>query len=99
MPLNDPKIRKRSFTIRHETPSRRRIVIIVAQTQNHLGEWQTPIITFEGPMLPILESGRYARDVGIGLIGAWLEYERMMLAVKVSEQEKQSTADQHNEEE
>lgn len=87
----EPKTRKRVFTIRHETPSRRRIAIIVAQKQNELGEWTTPIITFEGPMQPILESGRYARDVGIGLIGAWLEYERMMLAVKYSEQEQAPT--------
>jgi hypothetical protein len=92
MPVSDePKTRKRIITIRHETPSRRGIVLIVAQKQNELGDWTVPVITFDGPMLPMLESGRYARDVGIALIVAAWTYDQMMLAVKNSEEEKQST--------
>jgi hypothetical protein len=91
VPLHEPKTRKRVITIRHETPSRRRIVIIVAQTQNAMGEWTTPIITFKGPMTPILESARYARDVGIGLIVAAWTSDEMMLAVHNSEHEGNST--------
>jgi len=80
-PSNEPKTRKRTITIRHTTPSRRKIVIIVAQNQNQLGEWMTPIITFEGPLNPILESSRYARDVGIGLIVAAFFADEFMLRV------------------
>lgn len=87
----EPKTRKRIITIRHETPSRRRIVVIVAQSQDFLGNWMVPIITFEGPIVPLLESGRYARDVGIGLIVASWTYDEMMLAVQNSEHEQQST--------
>ena len=91
MALDEPKTRKRIITIRHETPSRRRIVLIVAQMQNALGEWMVPIITFEGPLSPVLESGRYARDVGIGLIVAAWTYDEMMLAVRNSEHEDNTT--------
>ena len=91
MALDEPKTRKRIITIRHETPSRRRIVLIVAQMQNALGEWMVPIITFEGPLSPMLESGRYARDMGIGLIVAAWTYDEMMLAVRNSEQEGNTT--------
>lgn len=91
MALDEPKTRKRIITIRHETPSRRRIVLIVAQMQNALGEWMLPIITFEGPLSPMLESGRYARDMGIGLIVAAWTYDEMMLAVRNSEHEGNTT--------
>jgi hypothetical protein len=78
---NEPKTRKRIITIRHPTPSRRKIVVIVAQTQNALGEWLTPIITFEGPVNLMLESGRYARDVGIALIVSAYFYDEFMMRV------------------
>ena len=81
---NEPRTRKRIITIRHTTPSRRKIVLIVAQSQNALGEWMVPIITFEGPMSPMLESGRYARDVGIGLIVSAYFFDEMMLRVKAT---------------
>jgi len=90
MPLDEPKTRKRIITIRHATPSRRGIVLIVAQLQNPMGKWLVPTITFDGPMMPILESGRYARDVGIGLLVAAFFYNEMMTAVENSEQEEQS---------
>lgn len=66
-------------------------MLIVAQMQNALGEWMVPIITFEGPLSPMLESGRYARDVGIGLIVAAWTYDEMMLAVRNSEHEDNTT--------
>lgn len=78
---NEPRTRKRIITIRHPTPSRRKIVVIVAQTQDALGNWLTPIITFEGPLTPMLESGRYARDVGIALIVSAYFYDEFMLRV------------------
>ena len=78
---NEPKTRKRIITIRHPTPSRRKIVVIVAQTQNALGDWLTPIITFEGPVNLMLESGRYSRDVGIALIVASYFHDEFMLRV------------------
>lgn len=82
MPTNNElKTRKRIITIRHATPSRRRIFVIVSQTQNALGEWLTPIITFEGPVNLILESGRYARDVGVALIVASYFHDEFMLRV------------------
>lgn len=78
----EPKTRKRVITIRHPTPSRRKIVVIVAQSQDVLGNWLTPLITFEGPVHLIMESGRYARDVGIGLVVAAYFYDEFMLRVK-----------------
>lgn len=78
---NEPKTRTRIITIRHPTPSRRKIVVIVAQTQDALGNWLTPIITFEGFAKLILESGRYARDVGIALIVSAYFYDEFMLSV------------------
>lgn len=79
---HEPQSRKRVITIRHETPSRRRIALLVVQSQNQLGEWMVPIITFEGGMETMLESGRYARDLGIGLIVAAWTFEEMMQRVK-----------------
>ena len=77
-----PLTRKRVITIRHETPSRRRIALLVVQTQNALGEWMVPIITLEGTIDSMLESGRYARDLGIALIVAAWTFEEMMQRVK-----------------
>jgi len=57
-------------------------VIIVAQSQNALGNWTVPIITFEGPVGPFLESGRFARDLGEAFIVAAWVYDKMMLDVK-----------------
>ena len=79
---NEPKTRKHIITIRHPTPSRRKIVVIVAQTKDALGNWLTPIITFEGPLTPMLESGRYARDVGIALIVSAYFHDEFMMRVK-----------------
>jgi len=84
---NAPKTRKRIITIRHATPSRRKIVFLVTQSQDALGNWLTPIITFDGPIIPMLESGRYARDLGIALIVSAYFYDEMMLHVKNSEAE------------
>lgn len=69
-PQHDPRIRKRVITVRHATPSRRRVVVIVAQSQDALGNWLVPLITFEGFTQVILESGRFARDAGIALLVA-----------------------------
>jgi hypothetical protein len=90
---NEPKTRKRIITVRHATPSRRKIVVIVAQSQDMLGNWLTPIITFEGPVNLMLESGRYARDVGIALIVSAYFYDEMMLHVMGSEADKNMLTD------
>jgi len=74
----DDKKRTRVIPIRSATQSRRAIFIIVSQTQNVMGKWVTPTITFEGPVNLILESARYARDVGIALIIAAFYYDQMM---------------------
>lgn len=85
MPARDePKIRKVVVPIRYQTASRAAISIIVAQTQNALGLWTVPIITFEGPLGPFLESGRFARDLGVAFIVASHFYDVMMLSVKQS---------------
>ena len=64
----DPRTRKRVITVRHATPSRRRVVVIVAQSEDALGNWLVPLITFEGFTQVILESGHFARDAGIALL-------------------------------
>lgn len=82
MPGNEPQTRKVVIPIRYPTLSRRRIVIVVAQSQDVMGRWMVPLITFEGPVGPLLESGRYARDLGVAFIMASYFYDQMMLAVK-----------------
>ena len=77
----DLKRHVKTITVRHSTPSRRAVVILVTQVQDALGHWQVPTITFEGPMNPILESGRYARDVGIGLLVASYFFNELMTYV------------------
>jgi hypothetical protein len=81
-PPNEPKVRKVIIPIRYPTPSREQIVIIVAQTQSSTGHWMVPLITFEGPLGPFLESGRFARDLGEAFIVAAYFYDQMMLYVK-----------------
>ena len=81
---DDQKVRKVVIPIRYQTPSRSAISIIVAQTQNALGNWTVPIITFEGPVGPFLESGRFSRDLGTAFIVAAHFYDVMMLSVKES---------------
>ena len=68
-------------TVRHSTPSRRAIILIVAQVRDELGDWQVPTITFEGPVILILESGRYARDLAFALTVASYFYDEMMTYV------------------
>lgn len=91
------KKRVRTIPIRPPTQSRRSIFIIVVQLQNAKGSWLTPTITFEGPVNLVLESGRYARDVGIALIVAAFYYDQMMADVngsaKTLEQEEQEEHD------
>lgn len=82
---NVPKIRKRVITVRYATPSRRPVAVIVAQSQDPLGDWLVPLITFEGFSQVILESGRFARDVGIALIVASHIYDEWMRDVKHTE--------------
>lgn len=75
---NDPRTRKRVITVRYATPSRRRVVVIVAQSQDLRGNWLVPLITFEGFTQVILESGRFARDAGLALIVAAFLYDEWM---------------------
>jgi len=79
---DDMEIHKVVIPIRYPTPSRKQIVLIVSQTQSITGHWTVPIITFEGPLGPFLESGRFARDLGEAFIVAAYFYDQMMLAVK-----------------
>jgi hypothetical protein len=75
---DDPRLRKRVITIRHATPSRRKIVVIITQSQDPLGNWMVPLIMFEGFTEVIIESGRFARDTGIALlVAAYLSSEWM----------------------
>jgi len=62
--------RKRVITVRHATPTHRRVVVLVTQSDDVLGNWLVPLITFEGFSQNILESGEFARDAGIALIVA-----------------------------
>lgn len=76
--MNGSKRHIKKIVIRYSTPSRKEINIVVSQLQNAMGEWQSPTILFNGPMSPILESSRYAKDVGVGLIIASFYCELMM---------------------
>jgi len=53
----------------------------------------TPTITFEGPLSPILESGRYARDVAQALIVAAYFFDRFMVDVTRDEVERNDVGD------
>jgi len=75
---NEPRSRKHVITVRRATPSRRKVVVIVAQSQDPLGNWLVPLITFEGFTQVILESGRFARDAGVALIVASYLYDEWM---------------------
>ena len=82
VPSNDQNSRKIIIPIRYPTPSRAQIVIVVSQLRDDLGRWMVPVIVFEGPLGPFLESGRYARDLGVAFIVASHFYAAMMLDVK-----------------
>lgn len=41
-----------------------------------------PTITLSGPLQQIIESGRFARDVGIGLLVAGYWFEQWMMDVR-----------------
>ena len=79
---DDPRNRRVVIPIRYPTPSREEIVVVVAQHKDESGRWMVPSITFEGPLIPHLESGRFARDLGVAFITASYVYDQMMLAVK-----------------
>ena len=81
MQNKQPRTRNKIVPIRYPTESRTSINIIVAQSQNVMGQWMVPIITFEGPLGPFLESGRFARDLGVAFIVASYWYEIFMLDV------------------
>ncbi|MCI0549888.1 MAG: hypothetical protein L0287_02935 [Anaerolineae bacterium] len=72
------KSRVRTIIVRHPTPSRKAIALVVSQLQDAKGNWLAPTILFNGPMSPIVESGRYARDVGMALIVAAFYYDLML---------------------
>lgn len=80
--MNAENSRHRKITVRPSTPSREEIHVIVAQLQNDLGEWMVPTITVSGPIPQIIESGRFARDVGVALLVANYRYEQWMKDVK-----------------
>jgi hypothetical protein len=76
--VNEQKRRSKTIFIRHPTPSREGISVLVAQLQDDLGNWMVPTITASGPIQQIIESGRFARDVGIALLVASYWYGEWM---------------------
>lgn len=78
---DERKTRHESITIRHTTPSRSEIVILVVQMQDFMGNWMVPIITYDGPGIAMMESGQFAHDIGLGLLIASYYYDLMMLDV------------------
>lgn len=79
--MDEPK-RHKTITVRHATPSRNAIAVIVAQLQDAAGRWMVPTITLSGSWQYILESSRFARDVGIALLVASYIFDEWMLDVK-----------------
>jgi len=86
----DVKRHVKTIQIRHKTESRRGILIIVAQVKDAGGEWLMPTITFEGPLSPIIESSRYARDVADALTVAAHYADQFREFVKMDETRKNS---------
>ena len=76
--VNEQKRRSKTIVIRHSTPSREGIYVLVSQLQDDLGNWMVPTITASGSIQQIIESGRFARDVGIALLVASYWYGEWM---------------------
>jgi hypothetical protein len=79
------KRRIRTISVRYPTPSREGIVISVVQRQDAMGRWMVPTITFSQNLQPIIESGRFARDVGMALIVASYFFDEFMTYVQNDE--------------
>ena len=78
---NHPKTRKRTIHVRYSSPSREEIVIVVAQIQDELGRWMVPTITTSPTIPQIIESGRFAGDLGEAYIVARHFYNLFMMDV------------------
>jgi hypothetical protein len=78
---NRPKTRKRSIHVRYSSPSRAEIVIVVAQIQDDFGRWLVPTITTSGAIPQIMESGRFASDLGQALLVASYFHDLFMMDV------------------
>jgi predicted metal-dependent hydrolase len=79
-------IRQKRITIRYKTPSREPISAIVTQTQDELGNWLMPTILWQtGHDARIVESARYAEDMGKALIVAAYFADEYALKVKSDE--------------
>lgn len=77
--MNANASRIKTIIVRHSTPSREGISITVAQIQDDMGRWMVPTITTSGPIQQIIESGRFARDVGIALlVASWIHDQWMI---------------------
>ena len=82
MTLPDPNVvRKRVITIRGGTETREAIKIIITQkTRGENGEVLNPTIELLGKFDHVIESGRFAQDVGMAFIVAahyhkeWSDY-------------------------
>jgi len=72
MPMPDPNIiRKRVIIIRPGTKTREAIKITVTQeSRGEAGEILNPTIELSGTFDSVIESGRFAQDVGIAFIVA-----------------------------
>lgn len=87
MAVHDKKLmRQKKITIRYKTPSRDPISAIVTQTQDELGNWLMPTILWQqGHDAKIIESARYAEDMGKALIVAAYFADEYALKVKSNE--------------
>lgn len=79
---SESKVRTKTIPIRYPTQSREKIAIVVEQLKNDTGHWTVPTIKFQGQLEPHLESGRFARDLGVAFIVASYWYDVFMLSVK-----------------
>lgn len=78
---NRPKTRKRTIHVRYSSPSREEIIIVVTQLQDEMGRWMVPTITTSGVIPQIMESGRFARDLGDAFIVASWFHDLFMMDV------------------
>lgn len=81
---DEPKTRKHVNILRYKTPSRNAIVVMVLQSQDALGNWMVPLITYDGPSIAFIESARFASELADALKVAVYFYDKWMVDVKLS---------------
>ena len=83
--MNESHKRIKTITIRHPSPSRGGQYVIVAQLQDAAGRWMVPTITCSESIQQMIESGRYARDVGVALLVANYWFEQWTMDIETRE--------------